>query len=117
MLTKEEILSKADLKRVVVKVPEWGDAVTIQEMSARLRVQFETTLDENDPLLREKLVAMSVIDQDGSLMFTLDEAAQLAEKNYKAIKRISDAVLKLSRIRAAEVEDAEANFTATPGGG
>lgn len=114
---RDEILNKADLAEERVYVPQWDCQVTIREMTALERVKFESGLQENDPLLRVKLVVYSAVDENGERLFDEADIPELAKKNHKAIVLLSNAAIRLSRIGQRELEAAEENFTEGQGDG
>ena len=46
LLTKDQILSKDDLKKEELYIPEWEDSVLISELSADARDEFEQWMVE-----------------------------------------------------------------------
>lgn len=117
MVDKKMILEMADLAEERVYVPAWGCEVTIREMTALERVQFEASLEEDDPLLRVKLVAFSAVDDNGERMFSEEDIPALAKKNYRAVRLLSDAAIRLSRVGQVELESAVENFSGDQAGG
>ena len=115
MLNKEAILSADDRKTAIVEVPEWGGSVTIKEMSGRQRNKFEQlVLDEKQrnavPDLKAWLVAQSVINEDGSPMFSELEVLKLAEKSGKVLTDLMREIQTLNGLGGtASVEVAEGN--------
>ena len=110
MVDKKMILEMADLAEERVYVKEWDCDITIREMTALERVKFESRLEKDDPLLRVKLVAYSAVDENGERLFSDDDIPALAGKNFKAIRVLSDAAIRLSRIGQVELEAASENF-------
>ena len=122
LLTREEIQEVEDLQQEEVPVPEWGGSVIVQGLSAKERDIFEQSivlLDESGKdyrtdmqNLRAKLVARTVVDEDGNRLFSEDDIAWLGEKNGAAIDRIFAVAQRLSGLAEADVEDLVKNFAA-----
>jgi hypothetical protein len=116
VLSRDEILRAEDLPRVVVDVPEWGGRVILQTMSAARRVQFEEYLAEGDPLLQVKVVAYSLVNEEGQLLFTPADVEGLGEKNFKVIVRLARRAFRLNAMGKEALEEAKENFTETQAG-
>lgn len=114
MLSKKDILDKEDLKTKTIEVPEWGGEVIIATMSGFARDRFEASIlgkngGMNTSNIRAKLVAASVIDDKGNLMFTEDDIAKLGKKSCAALDRIFEESQKLNRIGDKEIESLAKN--------
>lgn len=102
MLTKEEILAIQDIRSEVVDVPEWNGQVRIAEMTGTARDQYERTLFNRDGDkveindLRAKLVAFSLVDEEGNLVFAEHEIIALGMKSAKALERVFKAANRLN---------------------
>lgn len=115
MLTKEAILAAQDIRTEVVDVPEWGGEVTIAEMTGTARDTYERLLftkvgdsaDIRD--LRAKLVAFSIVDDDGNLMFSPAEVAELGKKSARALTHVFDAASELNAIGEEGLDEAAGN--------
>lgn len=114
LLTREQIFEAKDIKSELVTVPEWGGDVYVTELSGSARDQFEGSLvgkngGTNLTNVRAKLVAASVTDKDGNLLFTDKDVARLGKKSGKALDRIYEAAQRLSKITDDEVEELAKN--------
>lgn len=114
-LTKEQILSADDLKQELVEIPEWGGEVLVRELRGRERDAFEEgSLDKQRNLkmanMRARLVAMSVIDDEGERLFTSKEALELGEKSASALNRLFEVCCRLSGITSDDVDKLEGNL-------
>ena len=115
MLSKEDILAAQDIRTQVVNVPEWGGDVTIAEMSGTARDTYERLLftkvgdsaDIRD--LRAKLVAFSIVDEEGNLMFTAGEVAELGKKSARALTHVFEAASELNAIGVEGLDEAAGN--------
>lgn len=112
----ERILGAQDLRRETVAVPEWGESLIVSEIGAIERVRWARELDKDDSedktLSMVKLLAMCLIDDDGSRLFTEEQVEALANKSEAALKRLLPVCLKVNGISGADVdavEDAEKN--------
>lgn len=89
MSLREDILALSDLKSESVAVPEWGGiSVTVREMSLRRYLEWhrlaydaESKPTENH---RGLLLAFTLTDADGNLIFTPEDAAALEARNADA---------------------------------
>lgn len=112
-LTTDDILgAEADLARAVerVDVPEWGGYLHVRQMTADEREQYDRSLfdDDGNPVRRgwrAKLVAATVCDEAGRLLFSIDQAELLGRKSQGAILRVYKAAARMNKLRA---EDADA---------
>jgi len=110
MLNKDLILKAVDLKTEVIEVPEWGDSLTITELSGadleRWQSKAQKANADSAATLGE-LVALSVINQDGSRMFGDKDIKALLTKSHKPLMRIYNAAIKVNMLGedgAAELE-------------
>jgi hypothetical protein len=120
-LDKKAILSAQDLKYEDVEVPEWGGTVRVKELSAGERDQFEALTtkitfrnnkQEFEPTLeniRAKLVALSVVDENGNNLFTTADVKELAKKSASAMNRICEVASRLSGLGDEQTQAALKN--------
>lgn len=122
MLSKDKILNSDDLQTEIVHVPEWDGDVMVCSLTGVQRDHFEETIvrkrgkniDVNMHNLRAKLVALSVVDKDGSRIFTDADAIALGKKNASAIQRIYDVAARLSGLSKDDVEELVKNSGIIP---
>lgn len=121
ILDKAAILGASDLKTVDVAVPEWGGTVRVRTMTGADRDAFESSLvtiaedGARKPDMsnyRAKLVAMTLVDPDGKLMFGVDEIGHLAGKSAAALQRVFEAAQKLNGLGEGADEAAVKNSEA-----
>lgn len=113
-LTREEILGASNLKIETVDIKEWGGSVIIRELTAAARDEYESSVVKTDGLkvrvdssnMRAKLVALSVVDKSGKLLFTKKDVVALGELSATAIDRVVDVARRLSGIGDTELEEA-----------
>ena len=115
LLTKEQIFEADDLEAEVVEVPEWGGSVKVRGLTGRERDRLEATvaltnkkgeqIGTNLDNLRARLCAMSIVDEDGKLMFTSkDDVLQLGRKSAVVVNRIFEVAQRLSGLTEQDVE-------------
>jgi len=114
LLTKDQILAADDIESEVIDVPEWGGAVRVATMTGEIRDRFEAAClaageDANMDNVRAKMVAFSIVDEQGNLMFSPADVQALGGKSSKALDRVFDTSQRLSKITANEVEDLAKN--------
>jgi len=113
MLTRDQILAADDLRRVEVKVPEWGGAVFVQMMSGAARDEFEASIVvdgvPDTTNMRAKLAAATIVDDNGNLLFTAADVAALSRKSAAALDRVLSAAQKLNRIGDKELKELVGN--------
>lgn len=116
-LTREQILNSNDIQTEVVDVPEWGGKVLIRGLSGAERDSFEASVYDfkgRTPQakfdnLRAKLVARSIVDEEGKLVFTPADIDALGGKSASALDRVFTAAQRLSRISSDDVEELTKN--------
>jgi hypothetical protein len=119
-LTRDAILQIDDLPVEDVSVPEWGGSVRVRGLTARERVEFEAsnTVMRGDQLVPDvdnavaKLVALCVVDEDGTQVFTRQDANALGEKSSAALARVFDVAARLSGM--SQGTDVEIKKDSTP---
>lgn len=98
MLTREQILSRKP-KRLVVEVPEWGGTVTIQALT----VGTAQSITAEHGMVA--IVMASVINEDGSLMFSPEDKESVERLELAGCKRIADAAVDFNGLSQRAVED------------
>ena len=126
LLSREEILGANDLPTEDVEVPEWGGSVRVRTLTGTERDEFESsiitmkkvkkgkrTVTESSPNLRNiraKLVARSIVKEDGALMFpNSEDVFVLGEKSAAALDRVYEVSARLSKITDEDIEELEKN--------
>jgi hypothetical protein len=113
-LTRDAILAADDLKTTAVDVPEWGGEVTVSEMSGEARERYEGMLFDKsgkmtEGCLRARLVAASVVDDAGALLFSPSDVDALARKSAQALHRVYDAALRINGMHKEAVKESAKN--------
>lgn len=115
LLKKDQILAADDLPFRDIDVPEWGGSVRVRTMTGRERDAWESLIyvttgkdvqfKKDD--FRAKLLAKTIVDENGSLLFTEAEIAALSGKSSKVISRLFDAAQDLNGISKEVQENIE----------
>ena len=114
VLDRRAILDTTDLKREYVEVPEWGGSVIVRCLTGTERDAYESEIvgsrmggnrDLNLTNIRAKLVARTVIDEEGNRLFTDGDIGLLGTKNASVLDRIFSVAQRLSGLSAADVEE------------
>lgn len=123
MLNRDQILNRQAGRFEVVAVPEWGGDVRLRALCVRDRAIIETEFGRLGRLMRSDdpdavsglfrlqltMVALSVVGEDGSALFTLDDLPDLEKQEPDAIRIIADAASALNGFATKAVEDAAKN--------
>lgn len=106
LFNKEDILRTPDSKPVEVDVPEWGGKVMIGAVSGENREKWEKEAQKKPqpPFIRAMLVAFSIIDDKGKLVFAEKDIEELNKKNWKALDRIYDAAVAYNLLGDKHIE-------------
>lgn len=123
ILTKDQILAAADLKKETVEVPEWGGSVIIGTMTGTARDAFEFSIygqgadGKNIENIRAKMIAATAQDEKGRLIFNgAEDVIALGLKSVKALDRLFTVAKRLNGVGAKDLEELEKNLPAVPSG-
>jgi hypothetical protein len=111
-LSKSAILAANDKKMVEHEVPEWGGVVKLRVMTGTERDRFESEFvggNKNVEMVRAKLVAKCLCDEDGERLFTEQEIPELGEKSAAVLDRLFAECMKLNRFTKDDVDDLAKN--------
>ncbi|MEW2383383.1 hypothetical protein AB0873_15010 [Micromonospora sp. NPDC047707] len=122
LLTRDQILAVDDYTFEDVEVPEWGGTVRVKGMSGAERDRFEAgsikgkgkNRDVNLANLRARLVAASVIDEAGQLVFKPYDVETLGKKSAAALGRVYDVAQRLAGLTDEDVEELTEGFPDDP---
>ena len=125
MLTRDAILSADDLRKEVVKVPEWGKdvEVIVGSMTAAARDSWEQSLIASDGKgvntanATARLLVACIINEKGERVFKESDAEQLGRKSARALNRLARAAQRLNGLTASDIEAAKGNSDAGPSSG
>lgn len=105
-LTKEQMLGAQDLTVKEVRVPEWNGTVFVRMMDGDQRDKFEADQIANPHTnVRARLVALTVCDKDGNLLFTEADVPAISKKAGAALDRIFAAAAKHNRITPQDIDE------------
>lgn len=117
LLSREAILQAQDLPTEDVEIPEWGGTIRVRGLTGAERDAFEQSIVEtrgkntrmNLRNIRAKLVALTVVDEDGNRIFNDEDAEALGKKSAAALDRIFAVAQRLSGLRPEDVEELAGN--------
>jgi hypothetical protein len=114
LLTKDQILSAADLPKSELEVPEWGGSVNVRTLTAAEREKWEERVQSSKAVnpefnVRGSLLALCIVDNEGKQLFSIVEIPALAKKSAAATDRVFDECCRLNRIGADKIEEAKKN--------
>src|SRR3990167_11042952 len=113
LLDKKSILEIKDIETEEVYVPEWSGKVIVRALSGREMDAFEVNLSIHDGKkisldliqnARAKLVARSLVDENGHPLFSERDVQALGEKSGRALDRIYEVASRLSGLGNREME-------------
>lgn len=121
LLSKDKLLRKQELKVEKVDLGN-GDYVYVKQMTGRERDRFEASIVrqvrkgsrieyEHDLCdFRAKLAVWTICDEQGNLLLSQEEYAQLSESMPAAVlERIVEVAQAINRIGPTDMEDAAKN--------
>lgn len=111
-LSKSAILAADDKKMVDHDVPEWGGSVKLRVMTGTERDRFESEFvggNKNVEMVRAKLVAKCLCDDDGQRLFSEKEIPELGEKSAAVLDRLFAECMRLNRFSKNDVDDLAKN--------
>lgn len=122
LLTKEQLLEKRTRKTVEVEIPELDGSVKIRALRSKEITSWQTSMMDKhgNPDVkrlkesRERLVMLSVVDDNGNLVFGRDDLEALNNLENSIIDRIAVAAHDLNGIEGTEFEQAVGNSNGTP---
>jgi hypothetical protein len=114
MGVRDLILNTSDLRTCVVEVPEWGTSITLREWDGATRDRFDALALEMrergakmPPRLRAWIAAMSIVDENGQLVFGEQDIEALSRKSARALDRIVEAALRLNGLAPESATEAK----------
>jgi hypothetical protein len=116
-LSRDQILIAPDIKTVEIDVPEWGGSVLVRGLTGAQRDKFEMSILEirgNKRIMktediRAKLVALSIVDDAGAVVFTDSDIRALSDKSAAALTRVFTIARTLSGLADEDIEELEKN--------
>lgn len=110
-LSKEQILAAKDWTSEVVAVPEWGGDVHIRAMSGADRDEFTKAIGEQREVgkFEASLLALTLADEHGALLFTLEEVETLRGKSAAVLDRLASEAMRVNGMKAGSKDEAVKN--------
>ena len=118
-LSAEQILDSDDLAYEDVEVPEWGGTVRVREMPGTERDRFESQFVGKDGAsiraeglegFRARLAAACIVDENGRQLFrSVAEVKRLGEKSARALQRVCDVAMALSKMSEEDIKELTGN--------
>lgn len=113
ILTRDDILKANDIVTEELEVPEWGGTVLIQSLDGIQRDKFESQILEMKGKsisvkfanARAKLVALSLVDEQGNYLFSEKDVELLGKKSAIALNRVYEVCARLNKLTEEDVED------------
>lgn len=113
ILNRDAILGCNDLKKELVKVPEWGGEVYISMMTGVSRDAWEASLmnTKGNSLenIRARLVSFTAVGEDGKRLFDDSDAIALGQKSATALERCVKVAQRINRLTEADLEELSKN--------
>lgn len=118
-ITRDDIINSEDRQTEDVLVPEWGGLLTVRSLSGIERDQWEAgkvhwERTKQDGLrvqrldfgnVTAQLVALTVINEDGTNMFSTSDVLILGQKSAAALDRVAKVAQRLSGLSDKDVEE------------
>lgn len=113
ILSRDQIVGiKDDIKMELVEVPEWGGSLYVRGLTGFERDRFEAEVvdDRKDSKrmnltnVRARLVALAVVDENGTRLFKPTDIEWLGQKSAAVLDRIYDVATRLSGISDTDIE-------------
>lgn len=110
-LTAADLLAAPISAPTPVDLPELGGRVFVREMTAAERDQFDEGIRDDSGKLRDgyraQLVAATVCDADGKLLFRPEQAAELAGRGASLVVKLARVAARVNALTAEAVEEAK----------
>lgn len=112
-LTKEQILAAQDCKVERVTVAAWGGDVFVKVLSGAGRDQFRAGIDEANKAgigrFEAALLAVTVCNESGVPLFTVEDIDSLYEKSASAIDEVAAVAMRINGMGISSQDDAVKN--------
>lgn len=122
LLTHDQILGADDRRHEDTPVPEWGGTVRVRGLTGKERDAFEASLVDKKTgqtsklaNARARMLVMTLVDDDGNRLFSMEDVSALGAKSAAALERVFAVARRLSGMSdddlAELVEDFDAGRT------
>ena len=124
-LSREDILKVDDIQIRDIDVPEWGGTVRVRGLSGAERNDYESsqvTMGPDNRLIPDmanrtaKLVARTIVGEDGEPLFNELDVGTLGQKSGAALARVFKVAEELSGLNDQAAVTAAVNLEAAPSG-
>jgi len=107
---RESILNSpnAGYTKLPFDVPEWSltkDNATILTMSALDRFVWESERESNNPNISAIFITLILGNEKGEKLFTLDDANEIAKKDWRILDRLVVEGLKANSLTQKDADD------------
>lgn len=117
LLSRSEILTKTELRRELVSVPEWGGSIYLRALRADERDEYEQslmlrrgkTVELRMKGARARLIAACAVDSQGNQLFDASDAEAIGNLDGGTLDRLYEVASKLSGLRDEDVEELTGN--------
>ena len=117
-LSRDAILNVVDLDYEDVQVPEWGGTVRVRGLTGSERDKYEASVMQRKGKryelvmadARAKLVALTVVDEEGNRLFSDSDVKALGQKNAAPLNRIFSTSQRLSGLSNEDIEELTENL-------
>ena len=118
MLSRDQFFAGSTLPQETVTVPQLGGELIVRGLTGFARDRFEASMvmqprggtrqvkTEN---IRAKLVALTVVGDDGTLLFTDDDVSAIGAVRADVIELLFDVAMRLSGMTPADVDELSKN--------
>lgn len=107
-LSRQDILNSIDIDYTTVDVPKWGGPVRLKALSIAEQISYSkytTESKDTDQKHIYKLLVMSIVDDNGNPLFTMDDIEALAKKSSESVLKVFFAANDLNNPKEGELED------------
>lgn len=120
ILSREELLKRRPRRTKAVDVPELGGQVLLRALTEGERSRFEMTFlsKKGTPRAdlieqaRARLIVESVVDEQGNLLFSVDDVDAIYQLEASVTARLYDEARKLSGFEENDIESLVKNSDA-----
>ena len=116
VLQRDDIIRSNDIALERVYVKEWAGDLFVRVMSGADRDKFEELHKNSTRIYRAPLIASTVCDEKGNLLFTPEDVKKLGTKNANALTTVAEAALKINGLTDAELDEQVKNSGSGPSG-
>ena len=102
MLSRGEILTKVNLKKEKISIPEWGGDVFVSQMTGESRDEWESFLIESKTKqsknFRACLVVSTLVDDKGERIFQFSDIQEVGKLSFSSLDKICEVAQRINGI-------------------